>query len=50
MLSGISEEVWKVPEESGLIREIGEKNCFPANEQLPSEPTRNAYALAKFHA
>ena len=49
ILSGVSEEVWKVLEESGLLRKIGEENIFPANEQLPSEPTRNAYKLAKNH-
>lgn len=49
MLSGVSPEVWKVLEESGVLRKIGEENCFPANEQLPSEPTRNAYALAKYY-
>ncbi|MCH9626818.1 MAG: putative sulfate transporter [Chlamydiales bacterium] len=49
MLSGVAPEVWKVLEEAGLIHEFGEENCFPANKQLPSEPTRNAYALAKFH-
>ncbi len=49
MLSGVSEEVWTVLDESGLLHKIGEENCFPANEQLPSEPTRNAYALAKIY-
>ena len=49
ILSGVSPEVWKVLEESGLLHEIGEENCFPANEQLPSEPTRNAYALGKLY-
>lgn len=46
-LSGVSPEVWHILEVSGLLEEIGEDYCFPANEQLPSEPTRNAYALAK---
>jgi SulP family sulfate permease len=50
ILSGVSEEVWKVLDESGLLRKIGEENIFPANEQLPSEPTRNAYKLAKEYA
>ncbi len=47
MLTGVSPEVWKVLYESGLLHELGEEYCFPANEQLPSEPTRKAYALAK---
>lgn len=47
MLTGISPEVWSVLHETGLIQLIGEVNCFAANEQLPSEPTRDAYALAK---
>ncbi|MCC5832934.1 MAG: SulP family inorganic anion transporter [Chlamydiales bacterium] len=47
ILSGVSDEVWKVLEESGLLRKIGEENVFRANEQLPSEPTRSAYKLAK---
>lgn len=49
MLSGISPEVWRVLEDSGLLQEIGQENCFPANERLPSEPTRNAYSRAKFY-
>lgn len=47
MLSGVSPEVWGVLDDSHLLYEIGEANCFAANEQLPSEPTRNAYAQAK---
>ncbi len=47
MLSGVSPEFWEVLQQSGLLKEIEEENCFPANEQLPSEPTRKAYALAK---
>lgn len=47
MLAGVSPELWKVLDDSGLLQEIGKENCFPSNEQLPSEPTRDAYALAK---
>ncbi|MEZ5315309.1 MAG: SulP family inorganic anion transporter [Chlamydiales bacterium] len=47
LISGISTEVWKTLEDSQFINEIGKENLFPANEQLPSEPTRNAYKLAK---
>lgn len=47
LISGISREVWETLEEAGIIAELGEEYCFKANEQLPSEPTRSAYALAK---
>ncbi len=47
MVSGVSDEVWKVLERSGVLEILGEENCFRANEQLPSEPTRAAYARAK---
>lgn len=47
MLSGVSPEVWDVMKKAGLIDQIGEEYVFPANERVPSEPTRKAYALAK---
>ena len=47
ILSGISPEVWHVLEKTGLLDRFGSENCFPAKEQLPSEPTRAAYAYAK---
>lgn len=50
MLAGVTSEVYAVLHDSGLLEEIGEEHCFIANEQLPSEPTRTAYALAKLIA
>lgn len=47
MLTGICPEMWRTLKQADLIARIGEKNCFSANEQLPSEPTRDAYASAK---
>ncbi|NGX60638.1 MAG: putative sulfate transporter [Chlamydiae bacterium] len=46
-LTGISPEVWGVLEDAGLLDLLGRDRCYPANEQLPSEPTRHAYALSK---
>jgi len=47
IIAGISSEVWAILKEAGLIKRIQPQNCFQANEQLPSEPTRDAYAYAK---
>ncbi|MCB1180450.1 MAG: SulP family inorganic anion transporter [Chlamydiia bacterium] len=47
LASGVNKEVWKVMRSAGLIGEMGEERFFKTNEQLPSEPTRSAYAFAK---
>ena len=47
MLAGVAPEVAKVMKHAGLIDHIGKEHIFYANEQVPSEPTREAYALAK---
>jgi sulfate permease, SulP family len=47
LASGVTPEVWKVLDDSGLIEEIGKEHFFLVNDQLPSESTRNAYAYAK---
>ncbi len=47
MIVGISEEVAKMLSKSGVDKEIGMGNIFIANEQLPSDSTRTAYAQAK---
>ncbi len=47
MISGVTKEVYEALEGSGIVSKVGPGNLFMANEQLPSEPTRNAYALAK---
>jgi SulP family sulfate permease len=46
-LSGVATEVVSVMKHAGLLSKIGETHVFYANEKLPSEPTRQAYALAK---
>ncbi|MCP5469548.1 MAG: SulP family inorganic anion transporter [Chlamydiales bacterium] len=48
MITGISRDVLQTLRRSSVNKEIGEENIFEANEQLPSEPTRNAYATAKY--
>lgn len=47
LISGATSEVLSVLEDAGLKKQMGVDHIFPANEQLPSEPTRNAYAFAK---
>lgn len=47
ILTGISQDVWYVLEDTGLIALFGHDNCFHAKERLPGEPTREAYAYAK---
>ncbi|MCH9611139.1 MAG: putative sulfate transporter [Chlamydiales bacterium] len=47
MITAISPEVKKILHKSGVDKEIGLENIFLANDQLPSEPTRAAYAQAK---
>lgn len=47
LLAGVAPEVTKVLKQSGLFDLIGKHHIFFANDQLPGEPTREAYALAK---
>jgi anti-anti-sigma regulatory factor len=47
ILAGVSPEVREVLKKANLLEMIGEQNCFAAKEQLPGEPTRDAYAYAK---
>jgi len=47
ILSGVSSQVAKVMRQAELDKEIGQEYIFGANEQLPGEPTRQAYNLAK---
>lgn len=47
LLSGVTMEAKQALKQSGLLEEVGEANVFLANDQVPSEPTRKAYAYAK---
>lgn len=47
LLSGVAQEALLALKQSGLLEEVGEAHVFLANEQVPSEPTRKAYAYAK---
>jgi SulP family sulfate permease len=47
LVSGVTPEIQRILKNAGLVEELGEKSFFLANEQLPSEPTRSAYAHAK---
>lgn len=47
LISGVSSEVKEILQDAGLVEVLGEKNMFEANERLPGEPTRLAYAYAK---
>lgn len=47
LLAGVAPEVTKILQQSGLFELIGKHHIFFANDQLPGEPTREAYALAK---
>lgn len=47
IISGISDDVYVALKESGIESQVGKDHLFMANDQLPSESTRNAYALAK---
>ncbi|MBS0623868.1 MAG: SulP family inorganic anion transporter [Verrucomicrobia bacterium] len=47
LISGVSEEVEKILDNSGLTDKIGRESIFIYNEQLPGEATRSAYAYAK---
>ena len=47
MITGIAKPIMKVLQQSGVDKELGKENLFPANKRVPAEPTRAAYALAK---
>ncbi|MCH9608585.1 MAG: putative sulfate transporter [Chlamydiales bacterium] len=47
MICGVTDDVYTTLEEAGLVSKIGKENFYLANDQLPGEPTRNAYAAAK---
>lgn len=47
LLAGVTPEVIKILKQSGICELIGEHHIFFANDRLPGEPTREAYALAK---
>ncbi len=47
LITGISPDVYSVLRHAGLADKLGKDRLFIANEQLPSEPTRTAYAYAK---
>jgi SulP family sulfate permease len=47
LLAGITPEVRHILKNTGVMETLGSQNCFAAKGQLPSEPTREAYAYAK---
>jgi len=47
IISGVSNEVYKIFNRAGLTSKIGRDAIFVYNEQLPGEATRSAYAYAK---
>lgn len=47
LLAGLSIEVHQTLAATGLLKLVGEENCFMINERLPGESTRHAYAYAK---
>lgn len=47
MITGVTRSVLRILHTTGIDSEIGRENIFMANERVPSEPTRNAYAQAK---
>lgn len=47
LISGVSDYIFNVFIHTGFIEILGAKQLFRANEQIPSEPTKHAYAFAK---
>lgn len=47
LITGATSEVEYVLKHVGIIEKLGSTSYFPANERLPSEPTRDAYTTAK---
>ncbi len=47
LFSGVNPAIDQVFHSSGLKKKLGENRFFISNDQVPSEPTRKAYAYAK---
>lgn len=47
LIASVTPDVLHVMREAGLMDKLSSQRIFPANEQVPSAPTRSAYAFAK---